>query len=243
MENNFNYNITYYKVTNEKECHHGYQYHDGLNILQEEFNSDPKAFCVSGGFHFTDYEHLPFYFTYGIYIREIKIPSDARIVKNPMGNKWRANKIILGKRYRIKEDFEKWFDPEKFNWENYSYILVRDHWDKFDLWFDTEKFNYESSTYLAKFCSNKFDQWFNSEKFNWVYGSNHLAQFCFDKFDKWFNPEKFNWRIASGYLAEFCSNKFEKWFDPEKFYWNNQLIFLENFCSKYKHIWSKYIPT
>ena len=40
----------YFKITNSEENHYGYQYHDGLNELKEEFNDDPNASCVMGGF-------------------------------------------------------------------------------------------------------------------------------------------------------------------------------------------------
>lgn len=38
----------YYKITNAKENHHGFQYHDGLNILTEPFVVTGS--CVGGGF-------------------------------------------------------------------------------------------------------------------------------------------------------------------------------------------------
>ena len=42
-------NKTYYKITNENECHNGLQYHDGLVIDPKPFNNDPEASCVKGG--------------------------------------------------------------------------------------------------------------------------------------------------------------------------------------------------
>lgn len=183
MKAKFNYNNTYYKVTKENECHHGYQYKDGLNILADKFNNNPKASCVAGGLYFTDYDHLPEFFGYGVWIREVTIPTDAKVVKDPDGNKWRANKIILGNKYHIENDFDKWFDPEKFNWNN--------------------------SDYLAEYCSDHFDKWFDPEKYNWNY-SFYLAQFCSDHFDKWFDPEKYDFRY-SVYLAKYCSEHKDKW--------------------------------
>ena len=95
METNFDFSQTYYKVTNKNECHHGYQYKDGLNILKEKFNDDSTASCCAGGFYFTDYENLPRFFEYGTWIREVTIPEDAKVVKDPEGDKWRTDKIIL----------------------------------------------------------------------------------------------------------------------------------------------------
>jgi len=92
----------YFKITNAKENHHGFQYCDGLNILTEEFNDDPDATCVTGGFYFTDAEHILEFLEYGIYLREITLPihdPDFKMVQDY--NKWRANKIILGKKYNL----------------------------------------------------------------------------------------------------------------------------------------------
>ena len=95
----------YYKVTNKKENHHGFQYVDGLNILIEPFS--PTGSCVPGGFYFTTKEHIHKFYNYGINLRLVTLPEsdpDFQMVKDPSGDKWRANKIILGKKYSL-------FDP------------------------------------------------------------------------------------------------------------------------------------
>ena len=215
MKNNadFDYTKTYYKVTNEDECHNGYQYQDGLNILKGKFNNNPKASCVGGGFYFTNYKNLPKFFDYGTWIREINIPTDAKVVLDPDGDKWRCDKIIFGKKYSIKNDFDEWFNKEEFDYK-YSY-------------------------YLAQFCPDHFDKWFDPDKFNWGY-TDFLAQYCQNHFDKWFNPDKFDWNY-SDCLAKYYSNHFDKWFDPDKFDWKYP-EYLEEYCSKYKHKWEKFIP-
>jgi len=94
----------YFKVTNANEQHHGYQYHNGLNILLEPFNNDPTASCVSGGFYFTTIEHITDFYGYGINLREIYLPEsdpEFKMIKDPDGNKWRANRIILGEKYSL----------------------------------------------------------------------------------------------------------------------------------------------
>jgi len=179
----FDYSKTYYKVTKKNEIHNGYRYKDGLNILKQKFNDDSTASCVPGGFYFTDYENLPKFFDYGTWIREITIPEDARVVKDPEGDKWRTDKIILGKKYHIKNDFDKWFNPKKYSWKYLHY--------------------------LAMYCSKYFDKWFDPEKFNWEY-SYYLVVYCPQHFDKWFDPEKFNWEYAE-YLEEYCSEHKNKW--------------------------------
>ena len=40
----------------QTENHHGYQYKDGLNILQEPFAETGS--CVPGGFYFTDIDNI-----------------------------------------------------------------------------------------------------------------------------------------------------------------------------------------
>jgi len=232
----FDYSKTYYKVTNEEENHHGYQYKDGLNILEEEFNDNPGESCVPGGFYFTDYDNLPKFFCFGVWIREVRIPENARVVKNLNGNKWRTDRIIFGKKYHINKDFDKWFDPEKFDWKK-SGVLAKYCPNHFDKWFNSEKFNWEYSGYLAKYCSDRFDEWFNPEKFNWK-DSEYLAQYCSEYFDRWFDPEKFNW-YYSYYLAKYCPNKFDIWFNPNKFDWDD-VEYLEKYCSEHRDKWEKY---
>jgi hypothetical protein len=86
----------YLKITNFKECHHGLQYHDGLNIDPLPFAK--KGSCVPGGIYFTTPEYICFFIEMGPYVREVTIPEDAEMVRDPDGNKWRASKIILGPR-------------------------------------------------------------------------------------------------------------------------------------------------
>ena len=94
----------YFKITNTNENHHGFQYVDGLNILNEEFNDNATASCCPGGLYFTNIQNIFKFLDYGIYLREIILPidnPDFRLVKDPDGDKWRANMIILGTRYDL----------------------------------------------------------------------------------------------------------------------------------------------
>jgi len=105
--------VLYYKVTNENECHHDFQYQDGLNVDTIPFSETGD--CVPGGLYFTDIEHISQFFNYGFYIREITLPEsdkDLKIVKIEIENepvKWRANKIILGKRWTLESFIEEKF--------------------------------------------------------------------------------------------------------------------------------------
>jgi hypothetical protein len=181
--NNFNYSKIYYKVTSKDENHRDFQYKDGLNIDIIPFNDNPNASCVPGGLYFTDLEHVIKFFGYGCWIREVKIPKDAEVIEAPSGNKWRADKIILGRKYSFEEYFKKLWNPEKVNW-NYSH-------------------------YLAVYCSEYFERWWNPEKFDW-YWSEYLARYCSRYFKIWWNPEEFDW-AWSHYLAEYCSEYKNIW--------------------------------
>ena len=91
----------FFKITNKEENHKGYQYKDGLNVLDKPFEEEGS--CVPGGLYFTDAEHIFEFLAYGIYLREISLPFDDKDLKyvKDKENKWRANKIILGKRYDL----------------------------------------------------------------------------------------------------------------------------------------------
>jgi len=89
----------YFKITNQEECHHGYQYQTGLNILDRPFEKEGS--CVKGGLYFTNLEYLHEFYEYGVWIRVITIPEDAEMVMDSVGHKWRANKIILGAKYPL----------------------------------------------------------------------------------------------------------------------------------------------
>ncbi|AGF85745.1 repeat protein [Moumouvirus goulette] len=100
----------YFKIINEIECHHGFQYVDGLNILQEKFNNNPKDSCVPGRLYFSKPKYMCKYLDFGVYLREIYLPTDNpkfKMIKDPSGDKYGANMIILGKRRDLK-DIETW---------------------------------------------------------------------------------------------------------------------------------------
>ena len=93
----------YFKITNKEENHYGFQYVDGLNILLDDFNDDPNQSCYKGGFYFTDAANIFKFLNYGVYLREITLPTanpNFRMVKDNQ-DKWRANMIILGKRHEL----------------------------------------------------------------------------------------------------------------------------------------------
>ena len=96
----FNHGELYYKVTNRFECHNGYQYHEGSNLLTEPFAKTGS--CVPGGLYFTNLAHISRFFTYGVNVREVRIPEGSQIVKVGSG-KWRTDHLWLGHRWGIEE--------------------------------------------------------------------------------------------------------------------------------------------
>jgi len=96
--------VQYYKITNREEIHHGFPYQDGLNVLKEPFNDDEQKSCVAGGFYFSDKQNIKNFFSYGSNLRIIYLPTedrDFKMVKDPAGDKWRANKIIFGEKHSL----------------------------------------------------------------------------------------------------------------------------------------------
>jgi hypothetical protein len=97
-------NKLFFKITNADENHNGFQYVDGLNILDKEFEEEGS--CVAGGLYFTDSDNILDFLDYGINLREIILPlndPNFKCVKDQSfsSNKWRANMIILGKKYDL----------------------------------------------------------------------------------------------------------------------------------------------
>ena len=114
----------YLKITNSTENHNGFQYSDGLNVLKEKFNDDPYKSCCPGGLYFTNVENIFKFLGYGVYLREIILPTDNRdfhMIKDPKGDKWRANMIILGARYNLDN-----IDTFKLLMENGADIHIQD---------------------------------------------------------------------------------------------------------------------
>jgi ankyrin repeat protein len=99
--------MNYFKIFNESDKHNGFQYVDGLNIDSIPFNDKPYQSYVEGGFYFSDAEYICEFLDYGNYIREVSIPDDAKMVKDPDGNKWRTDKLFLHERKDLKK-VETW---------------------------------------------------------------------------------------------------------------------------------------
>jgi hypothetical protein len=94
----------YYKITNEKENHHGFQYKDRLNFLDKEFDEDGTAESSEGGLYFTDKENIHNFLDFGVFIREIRLHTSAKFIKlkdDSASTKYRSNMLYLGKKYNM----------------------------------------------------------------------------------------------------------------------------------------------
>jgi hypothetical protein len=112
-----NPNKIYVKITNKDECHYGFSYKDGLNIIDDK--------NMSTGLHYTDLENVHHFYGNGIWLRIVKIPYDAQVVSYPNdtqdGVKWSTNKLVLCDKYPLSDlDTLKRFNikitPEYIRW-------------------------------------------------------------------------------------------------------------------------------
>lgn len=101
------------------------------------------------------------------------------------------------------------FDPDKFDWQKYSWAIARFYKSVFD----SSKFNWEEDSWaVAEYCPQNLDP----NKFNWQEQSWAVAIFCPDKLDY----EKYNWNsvidrqhaIEAGFIP------------PNTDYWEQRLI-------------------
>ena len=87
-------------ITNYEETFNGFTYKDGLNVLDKPF--EIYGTCVKGGLYFTKLEYIYKFYGDGIYLRKVILPKEDpefKMIRDPTGYMFRANKIILGKRY------------------------------------------------------------------------------------------------------------------------------------------------
>ena len=101
--------MVYVKLTTENDTHNGYQYKEGLNCLNGEFNNEKK--CGSGGLYFCREEDIGKWTWYNgkqmHYIWDIELCEDSKIID--MGNKLKTDKFILSNKRSIwnNEEFCK----------------------------------------------------------------------------------------------------------------------------------------
>jgi len=96
--------MKYYKILREDENHNGLQFHTGRVDDPNEFQVEGS--CVKGGIYFVPVTAVLAFIGYGPWIREVTVPDDAQMVKDPGTGpeKYRASSVVLGER-------ERWADP------------------------------------------------------------------------------------------------------------------------------------
>lgn len=116
------------KLTNREENHNGYIFKTGLNVDTNKFDADKKC---GNGIYFTDIYNMIQWFTYKritvtkflnifrweneyddmmIFYRKVTLPLDCNVCIESR-DKFKADKIILGDRIKIK-DMDIWKDEE-----------------------------------------------------------------------------------------------------------------------------------
>lgn len=86
--------VTYFKITNKKECHCKFQCKDGLNELIALKNP-------LDGFSFTDIENIFKFIEYGIYVRKVYVSKGSLVIRD--GSGWKSNKLFFAERYDLCE--------------------------------------------------------------------------------------------------------------------------------------------
>ena len=82
--------MKYYKILRSDMTHHGFKYHEGLNIDTEPFDETP--YC-GGGLFFSDKQSILAFCGYGSLIAEVEIPNGEQIVQ--VRSKYKSHAIIL----------------------------------------------------------------------------------------------------------------------------------------------------
>jgi hypothetical protein len=83
----------YIKILNEKECHYGFQYKQGLNSCRDYI----KRIKCKNGFHFTDTDHWMEWIEYGTHFRQVTDVKDLESFRD----KYKCSAFILGPRREL----------------------------------------------------------------------------------------------------------------------------------------------
>ena len=82
--------MKYYKILRSDMTHHGFKYHEGLNIDIFPFDETPNC---GGGLFFSDAQNILAFVNYGKLIAEIEVPDGTKIVQ--VEDKYKAHSIVL----------------------------------------------------------------------------------------------------------------------------------------------------
>jgi len=203
----------FFKITNQEETHNEFVYQDGMNILRQAFNGEPDASCVTGGFYFTTIEHIPKFYELGINLRVVELPlsdPEFRCVNDPAGDRWRANKIYLGKKYSL-------FDPETYKLfglditQNKYIVDFASQYGRIDFleWFKNSglKLDYSSNSmdWPSYYCRSSVLQWwkesgleskYSDRSLDWASSKGHI--------------NILNWWLKSGLELKYTQNSMDQ---------------------------------
>ena len=207
----------YYKLTNQEDNHHGFQYQDGLNEDHLPFNETGS--CCPGGLYFSDAENILQFLHENMYwIREVS-PDTEKMVQDPNNDpiKWRSKSLDCQPRKSLS-DIDTWI------WMIDQGILnnkksIDDALKSIDyaLQWSSQNGHFD----VVKFLVDKFDKQFSQDSINsslrWSSDKGHLnvVKFLVDKFDKQFSQDDIDyalrWSSDKGHLdiVKFLVEKFD----------------------------------
>ena len=175
----------YYKLTNEKEIHNGFQYKDGKNEDHLPFNETGS--CCPGGWYFSDSENILQFIDSKMYwIREVS-PDTENMVKDPDNNpiKWRSKSLDCQPRKSL-HDINTWI------WMMDQGILNNQKSIDSALRWSSEN----GHLAVVKFLVEKFDKQFSQNSIDYALGlssdNGHfdVVKVLVDKFDKFSQSTK-----------------------------------------------------
>ena len=165
----------YYKITNETENHYGYQYKDGLNVLEEPFDETLK--CVKGGLYFTTSEFIHLFHDYGYNLRIVEIPNDENFKMVAFKDKFKANMIILKEKYDLKnlnaDDVEKLLKLDKNLLR--LFILYASKYGNVQIleWLKNSEYEFKYNEYNVEYASSNGHiqvlEWFKNSGYQFKY--------------------------------------------------------------------------
>lgn len=92
--------VQLFKILRADLKHYDHEYKEGLNVLKGTFS--PSGDCKPGGLYVTSQPHL--WTEYGDLISPVTLPEDAQVWITPGTDKYKVDKLILGKWAEISED-------------------------------------------------------------------------------------------------------------------------------------------